>query len=128
MPVRALSWTPSDARLMGERTEQVVLSARELVGFYEREPELAARAGVETLALEAKMILREASSRGLSGRDLDVVHRLEGLVRLASGRIDACIASMDQAAGSQTDPINQLAGMVGLANGAFSLLSGLRVI
>jgi hypothetical protein len=123
----ALPWRPSDARLIGERSGQVVLSARELASFYEREPDLAARAGVETLALEAKMILRE-SPRAMSGRDLDAVQRLEGLVRLASGRIDACIASMDQAADREADPINQLAGVIGMANGAFGLLSGLRGI
>lgn len=104
-------------------------SARELVAFYQREPELAARAGVETLALEAKMLLA-VPSRGLSGPDLGTAQRLEGLVTLASGRIETCMASMDRAvslSGSDEDPIGRLAGVIGVANGVLSLLGGIRL-
>ena len=108
-----------------DRLEGVVGSARELVAFADAEPQLAGRAGVEVLALEAKMMLRGGSlsnlrQRSLGSHEFATLERLEGIVALASSRMGECVSSMDtEAAG---DPVNSLSQIIGLAGGAIGII------
>ncbi len=97
-----------EAGLIGEYAARLEGSAIALTALSSEDPELAALAGVEVAALEARSILgkgclaRVAAAAGVEGatlaeEDLDGVSRLEGVVTLASHRIGACLASMEAA-------------------------------
>jgi hypothetical protein len=92
---RELSGLRGDSRLEG-----VLGAARELVAFAESEPMLASRAGVEVLALEAKVLMQKVnlsgSRCGLGRADFALLERLDGIVSISNNRMDECIASMDE--------------------------------
>lgn len=108
-----------------ERLEGIVQSAGELVAFADAEPQLASRAGVEVLALEAKMVLRGGGvsglrQRSLGSRELASLERLEGIVALSSSRMGECASSMDAEAAGHT--VNSLSQIIGLAGGAIGII------
>jgi hypothetical protein len=108
-----------------DRLEGVVQGASELVAFADAEPQLAGRAGVEVLALEAKMVLQGGSlsklrQRGLGSRDWATLERLEGIVALASSRMGECVSSMD--AEARGEAVNSLSQIIGLAGGAIGII------
>ena len=101
-----------------------------LVGLHETEPDLAATAGVEVAALEARGILEggavervEASlnaGRQASVVDVEAISRLEGILSVSEARIGACMGAID----AQQAPVSveKVAGFIGLATGAVSLI------
>ncbi len=108
-----------------ERLEGVVRSAHELSAFADAEPQLAARAGVEVLALEAKVMLHGGGlsnlrQRRLGSTDFSNLERLEGIVTLASSRMGECLASMD--AEDRSTTVNNLSQLIGLAGGAIGII------
>ena len=108
-----------------ERLEGVMRSAHELSAFADAEPQLAARAGVEVLALEAKMVLQGGSlsglrQRSLGSREFAALERLEGIVALASSRMGECSSSMDSEA--RDGAVNSLSQIIGLAGGAIGII------
>jgi len=99
------------------RLDGVVQAARELISFSDADPALAARAGVEVLALEAKMALQ--GSR-LGGGSIDAYERLDGIVALAGNRIGECVAAMDREMSGS--PVERLSRIIGLAGGAIGVI------
>lgn len=118
----------SDGRDVGTRLQGVVRSAQELVAFADGDPGLAAKAGVEVAALEAKMLLGDPSlkslhSRSLGYADFEKLERLEGLVTLASHRMGDCIAAMDAEASGKT--ATSLGQIISLAGGAIGIVKSI---
>lgn len=119
---------PSQSREVGIRLSSVLASAHELSSFADSDAALASRAGVEVLALEAKILssdpaLGRLGSRTMSGADLSKLERLEGVVALSSQRMGECVASMDAEASQRT--VNNLSQIVGMAGGAIGLAKSL---
>ena len=113
---------------LAQSATAISAAAREFVAFSEGEPALAAQAGVEVLALEARGILsggahHRLASTGAGPADLGALSRLEGIVALAGARLDALDAAI--ARDSQGSGIEQLAGFIGLASGAVGLYNAL---
>ena len=109
----------------GSRLEEVVRSARELVAFADGDPALAAKAGVEVAALEAKMLLgdpalRNIHSRSLGYQDLGKLERLEGIVTMASNRMEACLSAMEAEESGKT--VNNLGQIISVTGGAIGIL------
>ncbi len=120
-----MAMIPTETHEVGVRLEGVVQRARELVAFADGDPGLAAKAGVEVAALEAKMLLgdpalRNIQSRTLGYHDLEKLERLEGVVSLSSQRMGECIASMDAEMSGRT--VNNLGQIIGVAGGALGIL------
>lgn len=118
----------SDGRDVGSRLQGVVRSAEELVAFADGDPGLAAKAGVEVAALEAKMLLGDPSlkslhSRSLGYADLEKLERLEGLVALSSHRMGDCISAMDAETSGKT--VNNLGQIISLAGGAIGIVKSI---
>ncbi len=126
--------------MLRRKAEQVRLAGSELAAFSDREPFLASECGVEISALEAKTILGsgtvdrvisaaaggEQYGRGftVSRGDLEAVHRLEGVLSLASSRIaQKYMALQGQADGSAAhslgSAISLVSGVVGLVKSIF---------
>ena len=127
--MRALSLSPEDASFLAARARALGVAARTLVSFAESEPELAARAGVEIQALEARSILtRGALGRILSGahlgiprEDLDDMSRLEAVTSVADDRIQALagsISSQPEEAG--VGKLTEVLGVASMAVGLFN--------
>lgn len=119
---------PSHSQEVGVRLSGVLASAQELSSFVDSNPTLASKAGVEVLALEAKMLssdpaLGRLGNRAVSGEDLSKLQRLEGVVALSSQRMGECIASMDAEMSGRT--VNNLSQIVGVAGGAIGLVKSL---
>ncbi len=115
----------AESREVGVRLEGVVRSAHELVAFAEGDPGLAAKAGVEVAALEAKMLLgdpalRNIQSKSLGYQDLEKLERLEGIVTMASYRMGDCINAMDAEASGRT--VNNLGQIISVTGGAIGIL------
>ncbi len=113
------------SRDIGARLEGVVQSARELVAFADGDPELAAKAGVEVAALEAKMLLgdpalRNIHSKTLGRQDLEKLERLEGIITMASNRMGACLSAMEAEESGQT--VNNLGQIISVTGGAIGIL------
>ncbi len=113
---------------LAQSATAISAAAREFIAFAEGEPTLAAQAGVEVLALEARGILsggahHRLASAGTVAADLEALSRLEGVVALAGARLDALDAAI--AADSKGSGIEQLAGFIGLASGAVGLYNAL---
>ncbi len=115
----------AESREVGMRLEGVVQSAHELVAFADGDPGLAAKAGVEVAALEAKMILsdpvlRNIQSRNLGYQDLQKLERLEGIVTMASHRMGDCINAMDSEESGKT--VNNLGQIISVTGGAIGII------
>jgi hypothetical protein len=135
MERRTITLGAEEAGFLGGYAEGLEMSARELESFSKEDPELAALAGIEVPALEARHILGRgcparvaAAGRGngeavVSAEDVEAVSRLEGVVTLASSRIGSCLASMEAAESS--GGMNQLGGLIGLATGAIGLVKAI---
>ncbi len=113
------------ARDVGTRLEGVVQSAQELVAFADGDPGLAAKAGVEVAALEAKMLLGDPAlqnihSRVLGYQDLGKLERLEGVVTMASHRMGACLNAMEAEESGRT--VNNLGQIISVTGGAIGIL------
>lgn len=132
---------PENARSLVEKVEGLGRAARELALFGETEPALAAECGVEVLALEAKSILsggvpqRVAALAGrtalsgrpveISGADLSALERLEGVLALASSRIERRRMELEAQAGpSVVDRIAPVLGGIVLDK-AFGLIKSI---
>lgn len=121
-------WTEmmeSEVTVLAGRARQLASAAREFVSFADSEPTLAARAGVEVLALEARGILGNgAAQRAAQGMpesgDVETLVRLEGVVTLAGARMEGLEAAMEAAEGE--GGFQRLAGIIGLASGAVGLI------
>ncbi len=116
---------PAESRDAGTRLEGVVQSARELVAFADGDPGLAAKAGVEVAALEAKMLLgdpalRNIHSRTLGYQDIQKLERLEGVVTMASHRMGDCLSAMDAEESGRT--VNNLGQIISVTGGAIGIL------
>ena len=123
-----MALTSGASREMSTRLGDVVQSARELVAFADGDPGLAAKAGVEVAALEAKMLLGDPSLQNLHSRvlgypDLEKLQRLEGLVTLSSNRMGACISAMDAEVSGKT--VNNLGQIISLAGGAIGIVKSI---
>lgn len=110
------------------RLEGVIQGARELVAFAEGDPALAAKAGVEVAALEAKMLLGDPAlhnirSRALGARDLEKFERLEGVLSMCSNRMGDCIASMDAEMSGKT--VNSIGQIISVAGGAIGIVKSI---
>ena len=119
---------PSHTREVGVRLSGVLASAQELSSFADSDPALASRAGVESLALEAKILsgdssVRRLGSHAVSEDGLQKLQRLEGVVALSSQRMGECVASMDAEVSGRT--VNNLSQIVGVAGGAIGLAKSL---
>ncbi len=115
----------AESREVGTRLEGVVQSAHELVAFAEGDPALAAKAGVEVAALEAKMLLgdpalRNIQSKNLGYQDFEKLERLEGIVTMASYRMGDCISAMDAEESGRT--VNNLGQIISVTGGAIGIL------
>lgn len=127
--MKVLSLSPEDASFLASRARALGVAARTLVSFADSEPELAARAGVEIQALEARAILRRgALSRILSGahlgvprEDIDDMSRLEVVTSMADDRIQALAGSLS----SQPEEagVGKLTEVLGMASMAVGLLN-----
>lgn len=122
--------------LAAARVHRIEMSARELVAFEEGDPDLASECAVETPALEARMILasgtcrrlaenlekslRQGTQAVLSGEDWGNLTRLEGVVALATNRIELKMAALDAA--TAQGGFSQLGSVIGLATGAVGLI------
>lgn len=125
----------SDALFLAGRAAAIGQAAREFIAFADQDPGLAAHAGVEISALEARVLLSggavdrvaslasQAARLGrafdVSGQDIEAVSRLEGVLALASSRIDFSLAGM-AAAEAGAGP-SMLGTYIGLATGAVGL-------
>lgn len=119
-----LHFLREDVTYLAAKADGDAKAAKELVSFWSENPELAGRAAVEVLALEAKSILSGgavervmASSR--SGRptlrqdDLDSVFRLDTIMAISSARLAGLEAALD---GEESEaPIHRIGGYVSLA-------------
>lgn len=110
-------------------------AAQELSLFAEQDPGLAGDCGVEVNALEARNILGSGvlariSQRCLNGSqtlksisipasDLEQLQRLEGVLSVASSRIDMKIAAID--ASQSQDGMAKLGTAISFATGAIGL-------
>jgi hypothetical protein len=123
-----LDLAPETALQAPSRLDGVVLAAQELISFADEHPALAARAGVEVLALEARMALQGARppagrTHALGARDLATFERLDGIVALASSRMGECVAAMDREMSGRG--IESIGRIIGLAGGAIGILKSI---
>lgn len=128
----------ADAAVLAERTVTLAGAAEELSRFHEGSPELAALCGIETAALEARLILSggacarlsEAARAAQEGRaaevslsDVSALSRLETVLSLGEARIGAQIAELDAA--TQTDGVERIGNFVGMASGVIGLVKSI---
>ena len=123
-----LGQAPETAPQPPSGLDGVVLAARELVSFADEHPALAARAGVEVLALEARMALQAGRlsvgrTHALGVRELVAFERLDGIVALASSRMGECVAAIDREMSGQG--IESIGRIIGLAGGAIGILKSI---
>lgn len=130
------SFGPQDAAILAGKAEGLRLAAQEISAFQESSPQLAAQAGVEVCALEARTILAggavdrivmagtKAAESGrplsMNGPDLDALTRLEGVVMVSEARIGSSLGTLEHAEAG--GGMETLAGWVGLAGGVVGLV------
>jgi len=119
-----LHFLPEDAAYLAAKAHGDAKAAKELVSFWSENPELAGKAAVEVLALEAKSILSGGAverviASAQSGRptlrseNLDAVFRLDTIMAISSARLSGLEAALD---GEESDaPIHRIGGFVSLA-------------
>jgi len=126
---------PGTARTLSEQAARLAGAGEELSRFNESSPDLASLCGIETAALEARLILsggacsrvEAAAQATLGGKpsevylsDVSALSRLETVVSLGESRIGARIAAFDAAAESAGS--EELGSFIGLASGVIGLL------
>lgn len=114
-----MDWTlPEKAAILGD-------AAQALAELGEADPDMARDLGLEVASLETRMLLgsgcveRLAYGNRADTRDVARLTRLETLVRLAQGRVERELSSLD--AEERKRPLESLAGAVSLAGGLFSI-------
>ncbi len=123
--MNAIALVRDEAAVVASKAAGLAEAARELVSFWETEPELAARAAVEMSAFEARAILRKgrlgriAKETVVTREDFDDLARLETVTALAEARIGSLEASLQDSG---------LDRLVGLAGAASTLLGFAKMI
>lgn len=134
----SVALSPTSAPALAAVAEKLSAAAEELCQFNDGEPGLSGACGLETAALEARLILSggacsrlsTAANAVLEGRraevrlsDVSALSRLETVLSLGEERIGAKLAEIDAA--QQVDVTERIGSFVGLASGVVGLVKSI---